>query len=138
MPRGDRTGPAGMGAMTGRAAGYCAGYPVPGYMNPYWCRGAGFRGGLRRGWGAGFGRGRGWRRMYYANGLPGWARAYYPYYHGWMAPYPEEIPQDVAAAEEETAFLKQQAELLKSELKAIEKRLEELSCVKGEEAEGDK
>ena len=45
--------------------------------------------------------------------LPGWARAYYPYYHGWMAPYPEEIPQDVAAAEEETAFLKQQAELLK-------------------------
>jgi len=23
-----------MGPMTGRAAGYCAGYPVPGYMNP--------------------------------------------------------------------------------------------------------
>ena len=35
MPRGDRTGPAGMGPMTGRAAGYCAGYPAPGYMNPY-------------------------------------------------------------------------------------------------------
>ena len=34
MPGGDRTGPAGMGPMTGRAAGYCAGYPVPGYMNP--------------------------------------------------------------------------------------------------------
>ena len=34
MPRGDGTGPAGMGPMTGRAAGYCAGYPVPGYMNP--------------------------------------------------------------------------------------------------------
>jgi len=34
MPGGDRTGPAGMGPMTGRAAGYCAGYPVPGYLNP--------------------------------------------------------------------------------------------------------
>jgi len=34
MPRGDGTGPAGMGPMTGRAAGYCAGYPVPGFMNP--------------------------------------------------------------------------------------------------------
>jgi len=34
MPSGNRTGPSGMGPMTGRAAGYCAGYPVPGYMNP--------------------------------------------------------------------------------------------------------
>jgi len=41
MPGGDRTGPAGMGPMTGRAAGYCAGYPVPGYMNPAGAR-AGF------------------------------------------------------------------------------------------------
>ena len=35
MPVGNGTGPAGMGPMTGRAAGYCAGYSVPGYMNPY-------------------------------------------------------------------------------------------------------
>ncbi|MBN1664285.1 MAG: DUF5320 domain-containing protein [Deltaproteobacteria bacterium] len=34
MPGGDRTGPAGMGPMTGRAAGFCAGYPTPGYTNP--------------------------------------------------------------------------------------------------------
>ena len=34
MPLGNGTGPAGMGPMTGRAAGFCAGYPVPGYMNP--------------------------------------------------------------------------------------------------------
>lgn len=34
MPGGDGTGPGGMGPMTGRAAGYCAGYPVPGFMNP--------------------------------------------------------------------------------------------------------
>jgi hypothetical protein len=35
MPFGDRTGPAGMGPMTGRAAGFCAGFPAPGYMNPF-------------------------------------------------------------------------------------------------------
>ena len=34
MPRGDRTGPAGLGPRTGRAAGYCEGFSVPGYMNP--------------------------------------------------------------------------------------------------------
>ncbi len=34
MPRGDGTGPVGAGPMTGRAAGFCAGAPVPGYRNP--------------------------------------------------------------------------------------------------------
>lgn len=33
MPAGDGTGPMGQGPMTGRAAGYCAGFPVPGYMS---------------------------------------------------------------------------------------------------------
>ena len=72
MPRGDRTGPAGMGPMTGRAAGYCAGYPVPGYMNPVGGRGY---------WGRGPGGGRGRRNWFYATGLPGWARTAY----GWPA-----------------------------------------------------
>jgi hypothetical protein len=45
MPRGDRTGPWGAGPMTGRGAGYCAGYSVPGYTNPV--------GGYGRGWGFG-------------------------------------------------------------------------------------
>ncbi|MGQ9787608.1 MAG: DUF5320 domain-containing protein, partial [Anaerolineae bacterium] len=67
MPRGDRTGPWGAGPMTGRRAGYCAGYPVPGYMNPI----PGF--GARVGYGYGFG-GRGWRHWFYDTGLPGWAR----------------------------------------------------------------
>ena len=31
MPRGDSTGPLGMGPMTGRAAGFCAGYQMPGF-----------------------------------------------------------------------------------------------------------
>ena len=75
MPGGDGTGPMGLGPMTGRAAGFCAGYPVPGYMSPvpgrgYWGAGPGpgFRGGRGRG-------GRGRRNWFYATGLPGWVRA---------------------------------------------------------------
>lgn len=34
MPRGNGTGPSGMGPMTGRGVGFCVGYPVPGYGNP--------------------------------------------------------------------------------------------------------
>ena len=33
MPRGDRTGPLGMGRLTGRKAGFCNGYVKPGYLN---------------------------------------------------------------------------------------------------------
>lgn len=67
MPRGDGTGPNGMGSMTGRAAGYCAGFETPGFANPIAGRGrvTGFGGG--RG-------GRGRRNMFYATGLPGWMR----------------------------------------------------------------
>lgn len=52
MPRGNGTGPMGLGPMTGRGAGYCAGYGVPGCMNPLGGRGFGL--------GRGFGFGRGW------------------------------------------------------------------------------
>ncbi|HUU26805.1 MAG TPA: DUF5320 domain-containing protein [archaeon] len=65
MPFGNRTGPMGFGPLTGRGAGYCAGYTVPGYMNPV----------PGIGMGSGRGRGMGWRHCYYATGLPGWARA---------------------------------------------------------------
>ncbi|MCQ5376123.1 MAG: DUF5320 domain-containing protein [Methanomassiliicoccales archaeon] len=66
MPGGDGTGPLGLGPMTGRRAGYCAGFPVPGYANPYvppawfyrgaaplgyWRFGRMFRGGFARRWG---------------------------------------------------------------------------------------
>ncbi|MBN1663063.1 MAG: DUF5320 domain-containing protein [Deltaproteobacteria bacterium] len=57
MPRGDRTGPAGMGPMTGRAAGYCAGYDVRGFANPI--PGGGYGRGYGRGLGLGFRGGRG-------------------------------------------------------------------------------
>lgn len=39
MPFGNGTGPAGMGPMTGRGAGFCTGYPMPGYRNPGSMRG---------------------------------------------------------------------------------------------------
>ncbi len=49
MPRGDGTGPMGMGSMTGRGAGFCAGFAAPG-AGVFGCRrGAG---GMMRG--AGF------------------------------------------------------------------------------------
>ena len=35
MSKGDKTGPAGMGPMTGRGTGYCSGYLNPGFMNNY-------------------------------------------------------------------------------------------------------
>lgn len=63
MPRGDGTGPMGMGPMTGRAAGYCTGSGVPGFANPVPRQGLGFRrgyGSFARG--AGFGRGGGFGR----------------------------------------------------------------------------
>ncbi|MBN2345257.1 MAG: DUF5320 domain-containing protein [Candidatus Aminicenantes bacterium] len=114
MPRGDRTGPNGMGPMTGRAAGYCAGYGMPGYANPAFGRGFGFGRG-RGAWGRGFGGGgRGWRNMYYATGMPGWAR------FGAAAPFTAVDP------EAEKQALKNQADAMQSELEAIRKRLEEL------------
>lgn len=62
MPRGDGTGPAGAGAMTGRGAGLCAGNDVPGFRGGLFGMGMGMgmRGGAGRGrgfWGQGGGRG---------------------------------------------------------------------------------
>jgi hypothetical protein len=118
MPAGDGTGPRGMGPMTGRGAGYCAGYSAPGYANPMPGRGFGM--------GRGGGRGRGWRNMYYATGLPGWAR--YGYAPAWGVPPPAAYGPYGAppTAEQETEFLKSQAEMLKEELDAISQRIAEL------------
>ena len=102
MPRGDRTGPAGAGPMTGRRAGYCSGFSAPGFANPAMPNqdfGFGFKGG-----------GRGWRNMAYTTGLPGWQRF----------GYTPSIPKDEAES------LKVQSTWLKDQLAAIDKRLEEL------------
>ena len=117
MPRGDRTGPVGMGPMTGRRAGYCAGFGMPGYVNAVPGRGFGMgfgggRGALRQGFGGG---GRGWRNMFYATGLPGWMR-----FGGYAASYPKPGP------EMEKQALKNQAEVLQAELELVNKRLAEV------------
>lgn len=108
MPGFDRTGPTGMGPMTGGARGFC---------NPYG-RTLG-RGGFGPGMGRGRGRGRGFRHMYWATGLPGRMR-FGP------ASYGESPLTAPHTREQETAFLKEQAAGLKEELKAIDNRLSEL------------
>jgi hypothetical protein len=124
MPGGDGTGPAGMGPMTGRAAGYCAGYPVPGYMNPV--PGGGF-------WGWGRGGGRGWQNWFYATGLTGWQRGAVglpPF--GVAGPYPAPFAWPFApptiSTEQELNLLKRQAEYFTSALEGIRKRIEELEA----------
>ena len=133
MPRGDGTGPAGMGPMTGRAAGFCAGYSAPGYMNPVGGRGMGAGGGFGRGFGGGFGGGRGRRNQYYATGLPGWQRASMGM-PAWGAPgyaYAQ-APGYAPAPEQEANALRSQAEYLENSLAEIRKRMEELEKSKAE------
>ena len=110
MPRGDGTGPAGEGPMTGRGAGYCAGYDAPGYGPPI--PGRGFGGGWGRGWRQ--------RNRFFATGLPRWAR------FGYAAP--GAVPPAYAAPtrEQKLDALKRQAEMLTSQLDAINERVTEL------------
>ena len=138
MPFGDRTGPMGMGPMTGRAAGYCAGFGVPGYMNPIPGRGAW---GWGRGWARGFGRGgRGWRHWFYATGLPGWMRAQWGWPSWGVRPYaPGAVPfagpyAPQATAKQEADALKAQAECLSETLEEVKKRIEELERASDREA----
>lgn len=100
MPRGDGTGPMGMGEMTGRGAGYCNGSNTPGFANP---------GGFGGRCGVGFGRGRGYRNMFNATGMPGWARYNYSGANG--------------AAADEKSFLSNQVKSLENQLQQVKKRL---------------
>jgi len=96
--------------MTGRAAGYCAGYNAPGFVNAG--RGSGF--GRGRGfWGRGGGYG--WRNWFYATGQPGWMR-----FGVWNQPPQKPDP------EWEKQALKNQAEALQAELTAVQERLANL------------
>ena len=97
MPRGDGTGPAGLGPLTGRRAGFCAGYDVPGFVNPI----------TNLGFGRGFGRGRGF----------GFRFAY-------AQPYPYRPAQ--IKKEDEIRMLEKEQKAIKQELEDINKRLQEL------------
>jgi hypothetical protein len=156
MPFGNRTGPWGLGPMTGRGRGYCAGFPAPGFMNPAYGFGRGFGLGGGFGRGLGLGRGRGWRWsgfspfLGYSSPL---AMAYgfpFPYGHPYgegYPPYPYSpwTPQasgqqeqrnfpspGFLTEEEEEDFLGGQARALEEHLVEIKKRLEELRKKKKE------
>lgn len=115
MSGGNGTGPVGLGPMTGRGAGFCAGYNAPGYTNPVGGRGMGM--GRGRGMGRGFGRGIGLGRVGY--GVPAWA--------GVVNPYPANASfEPMVTAEQELEGLKQQAEFMQNSLTQISDRIEQL------------
>ncbi|PKN60481.1 MAG: hypothetical protein CVU53_02860 [Deltaproteobacteria bacterium HGW-Deltaproteobacteria-11] len=104
MPRGDRTGPWGMGPMTGRGAGFCAGYSVPGFANA--APGGAF-----------FGRGgRGRRNRFFATGQAGWMR-------GGMGFGPFGAAAPEFSPEEEIRQLRQEADYMEKTLSGIRDRI---------------
>jgi len=108
MPRGDRTGPNGMGPRTGRGAGFCSGFDRPGYMNG----GAGTGFGYGRGMGRGFSHGMGYGRGVYGFPAGGYAAPSVPY-----TPYSKEL---------EKGYLENEISILKEQLKVSESRLADL------------
>lgn len=107
MPRGDRTGPEGLGPRTGRGMGYCGGSSQPGFAN----FGFGFGGGWgRRSGGWGRGADRGWR---FRNFAGGWS--------GWGVPVAPRMSR-----EDEISWLESQAKGLQESLQQIQKQLDEL------------
>jgi len=112
MPAGDGTGPLGMGPMSGRGMGFCGGYATPGWAYPGPGRRFFGRGG--RGGGGGYG----WRHQYYATRsptVPRWAR-------GGISP-----AYAPPSREQEIETLKGEAEWLREQLDAINRRMDQLS-----------
>ena len=101
MPGGDGTGPLGMGPMTGRGAGPCAGTDIPGSSNMPPGRGRGM----------GFGRTR-WAVPYYGNA---------PYLPVDAGPYGA-----APTREQELEMLKSQAEGFQGALQDVQQRISEL------------
>jgi hypothetical protein len=105
-----------MGPKTGRGAGFCAGYDVPGYANPApggFGRGRGQGRGLGRGGGVGFGMG-------FRGGRGG----------RWGVPAAYAAPNAAPTATQEVDVLKEQAEYLATALGDIQKRITELETDK--------
>jgi len=90
--------------MTGRGMGYCAGFDRPGFTNPGYGRGMGYR--------RGGGYGRGNRRF---SGYPAYPAPNYDY--GYTAP----------PAAEEKEIIENQVKNLQTQLSNLEKRLAELN-----------
>jgi len=115
MPRGDRTGPRGMGSRTGRGLGFCSGYGQPGYMSSAPTAGFGGGRGFGRG-GQGFGNGRGFGGgRSFGGGFAG----------GWNAgPYEAAVvPPPAYSKENEKGYLENEISYMKSHLGTLEERL---------------
>jgi len=101
--------------MTGRGAGYCGGYGVPGYANSVAPR-------MGLGWRRGRGGGGGWGR----------GRQYFGYAPAWGAPPAAGYGYGPYAApptpEQEVESLKAQAEWLKQQLDGISQRITDLGA----------
>ena len=116
-----------MGPMTGRGAGFCAGYGVPGYMNQM--PGSGFLG-----YGFGRGGGRGHRNWFHATGLTRWQRDVgpYPYMRGTMPSGAYDDPRYAPPVypqftnEDRVGGLKAHASYLEGMLDDIKKQIESL------------
>jgi len=101
MPYGDRRGPDGAGAMTGRGLGFCNGYNVPGYLN----------GGFQRGFGGGRGYGRNRGAGFFAQ-RRGYAQNYYQ--------------PPVLSKEEEKSVLEGEINRLNGIIESLKKRVSDL------------
>jgi len=115
MPGGDRTGPSGLGPMTGRTAGYCAGNSDISYVDPPSARSNGF----------GYGR---YQGQYFRRGYRGrWAVPYADHENG-SPPSPDY--DSTQSRQRELEFLECQAEYFKDKLQGIKQRIEKLSAEK--------
>jgi len=107
MPRGNGTGPDGLGPMTGRRMGYCVGNDSPGFLQRVPGYGAGFLGGnARRGMGRGIGRRAMWNNI--------------------ALSHPYNTPASYINKEQELQILKNQSEQIIGTLDSINSRIKEL------------
>ncbi len=111
MPRGDGTGPMGIGPMTGRAAGRCAGNSMFGKMNQF-PGGRGMGMGHGRGGRRGCGMGMGWR-------------------HGWASHADTTMAPPIPfTSHDEITVLKNQAKSYGEALESINSRINDLEMEK--------
>ena len=111
MPWGDRTGPMGRGSMTGRAAGYCAGYNAPGFANN-----------IILGVGRGFGRGRGFRR-----GLVFQRGQFEPVHAPVQQSYGYPAQQVKLTKEQQTAILEAEKKDMEAEVSEMHEEIKQLT-----------
>ena len=121
MPLGDKTGPNGQGAMTGRRQGYCTGNEQAGYMSDVPGRGMGRGAGMGGGFGRGFGKGMG-RGMARGHGFGrGFGRGI-----GRSAGFFNAPTGYNQNPEDEARMLDAESKRIEQELEAIRKRRDEL------------